>query len=86
MYKMKPLTYKSPDDYFTITEKIVNNTVVVRYLFSTPIYGIDGFWSESTYNMNGKLIGYNNTVGDSIDRTEQPVTVLTPPRILNGNE
>jgi len=83
---MKPLTYKSSDDYFTITEKIVNNTVIVRYLFSTPIYGIEGFWSESTYNMKGQLIGYDNAIGDSIDYTEKPVTVITPPRILNGNE
>lgn len=76
------LHYKSEDGYFHIEETKTETVVTVKSHFGSPIYGIEHFWTLRTYNLNGKLIRYENAAEDIIDYSEKPITVLTPPKIL----
>ena len=75
------LNYKSEDGYFDITEEKTNGIITVTTVFSTPIFGIEDFYTIRTFNRIGMLLHYKNALGDEIDYSEQPVKQLIPPRL-----
>ena len=77
------LNYKSKDGYFDIIEENVGTEIVVTHLFSTPIFDIVDFYTQTTFNSNGDLVYYKNKLGDEINYYEKPIT---PPRLFIRNK